>query len=142
MKAGIGMVQRANGYGLADPVSPGSSTKGNAYVRDRDNFKVGGHLIGDWIGRLRTRRVDSLAPGQSGDVRHNGVIVDACRDLAGAVHGVSLTCTHLGCSVRWDAAETTWDCPCRGSRVSHDGTVLQGPAVRDLRSFDVTVGVR
>jgi len=44
-----------------------------------------------------------------------------------------LTCTHLGCTVRWNEAETTWDCPCHGSRFGHDGTVLQGPAVHDLR---------
>ena len=44
--------------------------------------------------------------------------------------------------MRWNAAEATWDCPCHGSRFSHDGTVLQGPAVRDLRQFDVTVEVR
>jgi glycine/D-amino acid oxidase-like deaminating enzyme/nitrite reductase/ring-hydroxylating ferredoxin subunit len=108
----------------------------------RDNLKVGGHLIGDWLGRLRTRRVDSLVPGEGGVVRHNGKIIGAYRDQAGAVHGVSLTCTHLGCTVRWNAAETTWDCPCHGSRFGHDGTVLQGPAVRDLRRFDVTVEVR
>ena len=89
-----------------------------------------------------TRRVDSLVPGEGGVVRHNGKIIGAYRDQAGAVHGVSLTCTHLGCTVRWNAAETTWDCPCHGSRFSHDGTVLQGPAVRDLRRFDVTVEVR
>ena len=72
-------------------------------------------------------------------MRHNGKIIGAYRDQAGAVHGVSLTCTHLGCTVRWNAAETTWDCPCHGSRFGHDGTVLQGPAVRDLRRFDVSV---
>ena len=96
----------------------------------RDNFKVGGHLIGDWLGRLWTRRIDSLVPGEGGVVRHNGKIIGAYRDEAGAVHGVSLTCTHLRCTVRWNAAETSWDCPCHGSRFSHDGTVLQGPAVR------------
>ncbi|HET9547052.1 MAG TPA: FAD-dependent oxidoreductase [Desertimonas sp.] len=104
----------------------------------RDNLKVGGHLIGDWLGRLRTQRVDSLTPGQGGIVRHNGTIIGAYRDEAGAVHGVSLTCTHLGCTVRWNVAETTWDCPCHGSRFDRDGTVLQGPAVRDLRRFDVS----
>jgi glycine/D-amino acid oxidase-like deaminating enzyme/nitrite reductase/ring-hydroxylating ferredoxin subunit len=105
----------------------------------RDNAKVGGHLIGDWLGRLRNRRVDELSPGEGGVVRHKGRIIGAFRDHSDVVHGVSLTCTHLGCTVRWNAAETTWDCPCHGSRFGHDGTVLQGPAVRDLRRFDVTV---
>jgi Rieske Fe-S protein len=104
-----------------------------------DNVKVGGYFIGDWLGRLRTQRVHSLAPGEGGVVRHNGMIPGTYRDRAGAVHAVSITCTHLGCTVRWFAAETTWDCPCHGSRFDHDGTVLQGPAVRDLRRFNITV---
>jgi Rieske Fe-S protein len=106
----------------------------------RDNFKVGGHLIGDWLGRLRTQRVDSFAPGQSGVVRHHGKIINTYRDEADAVHGVSLMCTHLGRAVRRNAAETSWKCSCHGFRFDHVGTVLlERPAVRGLRRFDVTV---
>jgi Rieske Fe-S protein len=104
----------------------------------RDNVKVGGYFIGDWLGRLRTQRVDSLVPGEGGIVRHNGMIVGASRDEAGAVHGVSLTCTYLGCTVRWNAAETNLGLPVSRLPLDHDGTV-QGPAVRGLRRFNVTV---
>jgi glycine/D-amino acid oxidase-like deaminating enzyme/nitrite reductase/ring-hydroxylating ferredoxin subunit len=124
---------------LFDPGRVGGHRAVARFVRD--NLKVGGHLVGDWLGRARTRRVDSLAPGEGGVVRHDGRVIGAYRDGAGAVHGVSLSCTHLGCTVRWNAAETTWDCPCHGSRFGHDGTVLQGPAVQDLRRFDVTADV-
>ena len=37
-------------------------------------------------------------------------------------------CPHMGCALRWNAAEHTWDCPCHGSRLSPDGHVLDGPA--------------
>lgn len=40
------------------------------------------------------------------------------------------------------AAEQTWDCPCHGSRFSPDGTVVNGPAVNDLRRIPVTTPVR
>ncbi|QGG94248.1 FAD-dependent oxidoreductase [Actinomarinicola tropica] len=43
------------------------------------------------------------------------------------------TCTHLGCALRWNGAEGSWDCPCHGSRFAADGQVLDGPAVRALR---------
>ena len=42
------------------------------------------------------------------------------------------TCTHLGCALRWNAAEASWDCSCHGSRFDESGEVLEGPAVRPL----------
>jgi glycine/D-amino acid oxidase-like deaminating enzyme/nitrite reductase/ring-hydroxylating ferredoxin subunit len=52
----------------------------------------------------------------------------------GTTHAVSATCTHLGCTVRWNRLDASWDCPCHGSRFAADGTVLDGPADRPLRS--------
>lgn len=37
-------------------------------------------------------------------------------------------CPHLGCALKWNAAEHSWDCPCHGSRFGSDGTLLDGPA--------------
>lgn len=33
-------------------------------------------------------------------------------------------CPHLGCALKWNAAERTWDCPCHGSRFEKDGTLI------------------
>ncbi|MGQ0574836.1 MAG: FAD-dependent oxidoreductase [Pseudonocardia sp.] len=54
------------------------------------------------------------------------------RDPGGALHAVLMRCTHLGCLVRFNAAETSWDCPCHGSRFDVTGAVLEGPAARPL----------
>ena len=54
------------------------------------------------------------------------------RDDDGQVHAVSLRCTHMGCLLRFNSAELSWDCPCHGSRFDVDGAVLEGPAVHDL----------
>ncbi len=42
-------------------------------------------------------------------------------------------CPHLGCALKWNKAEHSWDCPCHGSRFSHDGKVLDNPANGDLK---------
>ncbi len=37
-------------------------------------------------------------------------------------------CSHMGCALKWNPAEHSWDCPCHGSRFTADGSVLDGPA--------------
>lgn len=37
-------------------------------------------------------------------------------------------CPHLGCALKWNADEHSWDCPCHGSRFAEDGTLLDNPA--------------
>lgn len=38
-------------------------------------------------------------------------------------------CPHLGCALKWNRAENSWDCPCHGSRFSVNGEVLDNPAI-------------
>lgn len=105
----------------------------------KDNLKVGAHLVGDRIARLRAGSVEHLAPGEGGMARVDGKAVGAYRAPDGTVHAVSITCTHMGCTLKWNSAETSWDCPCHGSRFDCDGAVLDGPAVRPLSQVEVEI---
>lgn len=42
-------------------------------------------------------------------------------------------CPHLGCALKWNPAEHSWDCACHGSRFSESGEVLDNPANGDLK---------
>jgi len=42
-------------------------------------------------------------------------------------------CPHLGCALRYNKQEHSWDCPCHGSRFAPEGKVLDAPAVSNLR---------
>lgn len=41
-------------------------------------------------------------------------------------------CPHLGCALKWNPAEHSWDCACHGSRFDESGKVLDNPANGDL----------
>lgn len=43
-------------------------------------------------------------------------------------------CPHLGCALKWNPLERTWDCPCHGSRFAADGNLLDNPATGNLKN--------
>lgn len=97
-----------------------------------ENVRAGMRFALDRVIDRGQRPIEELTRGEGAVVSAAGHKVAAFRDEGGALHAVSTRCTHLGCQVRWNAAERTWDCPCHGSRFSLDGLVLSGPAVRPL----------
>lgn len=42
-------------------------------------------------------------------------------------------CPHLGCALKWNPQEHSWDCPCHGSRFTEDGKLIDNPATGDLK---------
>jgi glycine/D-amino acid oxidase-like deaminating enzyme/nitrite reductase/ring-hydroxylating ferredoxin subunit len=98
----------------------------------QENLVVARHFVVDRVHRARPAELDELAPGEGRLVSRRGRRTAVYRDESGFVHTLSPVCTHLGCHVAWNRAERTWDCPCHGSRFSGEGSVIQGPAVRDL----------
>ncbi len=73
-------------------------------------------------------RADQIRPGCAGIISHNGGRAGAYRDEDGKIHLVSVKCPHLGCSLEWNRASKTWDCPCHGSRFSPDGKCISEPS--------------
>lgn len=47
----------------------------------------------------------------------------------------SKRCPHLGCALKWNNVEHTWDCPCHGSRFTEEGKLIDNPATGDM-DFD------
>jgi glycine/D-amino acid oxidase-like deaminating enzyme/nitrite reductase/ring-hydroxylating ferredoxin subunit len=79
----------------------------------------------------------AIAPGQGALVRSGAKLIAAYRDPNGVLHARSAVCTHVGCIVHWNSTESSWDCPCHGSRFSVDGEVISGPARRPLAAASI-----
>jgi Rieske Fe-S protein len=135
MAAAILSEQLAGGPGT-DAFSPHRVSPRGLPQLARINTKVGVDLVGDRLAPGQISSAAELAPGTAGVVRSGTERTGVYRDRDGALHAVSMRCTHLGCLVRFNAAETSWDCPCHGSRFDVDGAVLEGPAVHPLPRRD------
>ncbi len=84
------------------------------------------------IAKTVDRTVDDLAPGHGGVIDLEGEKLAVYKDDEGYLVALSPRCTHMGCTVDWNDADRTWDCPCHGSRYAVDGEVIQGPAAKSL----------
>jgi glycine/D-amino acid oxidase-like deaminating enzyme/nitrite reductase/ring-hydroxylating ferredoxin subunit len=102
------------------------------------NVKAGADLVVDRITPAEVASPDEVPAGEARMVRDGLGKLGAFREADGTLHVVSLRCTHLGCLLRFNGAERSWDCPCHGSRFDVDGSVLEGPAVRPLPRRQLT----
>lgn len=71
----------------------------------------------------------SVSPSRS--VLHPQLLFNAVESTLGLLRPTAPRCPHMGCALRWNGEEGTWDCPCHGSRFDRHGTVLDGPANGD-----------
>jgi glycine/D-amino acid oxidase-like deaminating enzyme/nitrite reductase/ring-hydroxylating ferredoxin subunit len=100
------------------------------YLEENIDFPM--HLFSDRLQPPDAKTPGEIRPGEGKTIRLRGERLAVYRDPQGSLHAVSSVCTHLGCLVKFNNAEKTWDCPCHGSRFGVDGAVLDGPATRPL----------
>ncbi len=101
------------------------------YLRENKDYPY--YMIKDRIARPEADSVGKLKRGAGMIIGSRGKKIAAFRDRNGKLHKLSPVCPHLGCHVRWNPAESTWDCPCHGSHFKPNGEVIAGPAEVALR---------
>ena len=111
---------------------PSRKTLGAVKEFARENLNVAAQYA-DLVTPGEVDDVSRIKPGDGAIVRRGLSKIAVYRDDQGVVHERSAICTHLGCVVRWNSAERTWDCPCHGSRFQTDGHAVNGPASTPLR---------
>ena len=61
------------------------------------------------------------------------LILNGCEAVKNLLTPTAKRCPHMGCALKWNVSEQTWDCPCHGSRFDEEGKVLDNPANGDLK---------
>ena len=59
--------------------------------------------------------------------------VNAFESVVGLLTPTAPRCPHLGCALKYNSAEHTWDCPCHGSRFTENGELIDNPATDDKK---------
>lgn len=116
----------------ATRITPIASAK--RYIQENAAFPW--HFFGDRLSSEATQ-IELLPRGQGKLFMARTLRkVAVYRDMDGELHALSPVCPHMGCIVDYNQAESSWDCPCHGSRFDVHGRVLNGPATQGLERVD------
>ena len=129
---------------LSDLLVKGSSEFSSLFSPDRikpvagfanfmkENLDVVKEFIEKRFSSEKLNELSGLAPGEGRVVKFEGKSLAIYKDEDGGIHALNPTCTHAKCTVGWNTAEKSWDCPCHGARYDINGQVLTGPARKPL----------
>ncbi|HEX6168732.1 MAG TPA: Rieske 2Fe-2S domain-containing protein, partial [Chitinophagaceae bacterium] len=101
------------------------------------NADVVKQFASKWFSHDELHELGELAGGEGRIVNYKDEKIAIYKDESGGIHAILPICTHVGCEVKWNNAELSWDCPCHGARYSYDGRVLNGPATKNLAKVNV-----
>ncbi len=91
---------------------------------------VAGILISQMIDEGKGRHEALFSPSRS--MLHPQLFVNMGNAVAGLV-SFGKRCPHMGCALKWNKQERTWDCPCHGSRFDRKGNLIHNPAKKGIR---------
>lgn len=72
---------------------------------------------------------DVFSPSRS--ILRPQLAVNALESALGLLTPTAPRCPHLGCALKYNRAEHSWDCPCHGSRFTENGELIDNPATDD-----------
>jgi glycine/D-amino acid oxidase-like deaminating enzyme/nitrite reductase/ring-hydroxylating ferredoxin subunit len=103
----------------------------------QENVQFPWHFFGDRLSTEATE-IDSLLPGTGKLFMSRGMRkIAVYRDVQGVLHALSPVCPHMGCIIEFNGLESSWDCPCHGSRFDVEGRLLNGPATAGLERLEL-----
>ena len=95
------------------------------------NSMVAADLLCDLVQYKSSPYAEVFSPSRS--LLRPQLAVNAFESILGLITPTAPRCPHLGCALKYNRAEHSWDCPCHGSRFTEDGELIDNPATDDKR---------
>lgn len=88
-------------------------------------------ILSDIVMGRRNEYADIFSPSRS--IIKPQLFINSGKAVKNLFTLTTKRCPHMGCALKWNSAEHSWDCACHGSRFSDKGKVLDNPANGDLK---------
>ena len=92
---------------------------------------VSAMLLSDMVLNKKNEYADVFSPSRR--ILRSQLAVNADEAVMNLVTPTIPRCPHMGCALKYNKAEHSWDCPCHGSRFAADGKLLDNPATDDKK---------
>lgn len=92
---------------------------------------VSAMILSDMITGKRNEFAELYSPSRS--ILHPQLFVNGLESTVNLLTPTTKRCPHLGCALKYNKAEHSWDCPCHGSRFDEKGMLLNNPANGNLK---------
>ncbi|MDD6188825.1 MAG: FAD-dependent oxidoreductase [Clostridiales bacterium] len=92
---------------------------------------VAAMLLSDRVQGLPSPYASVFSPQRS--MLRPQLAINAGESLLGLFTPTAPRCPHMGCALKYNPIEHSWDCPCHGSRFTRDGQLIDNPATDDKR---------
>lgn len=91
---------------------------------------VSAMLLKDMICERKNEFADLYSPSRT--LLHPQLAVNFFESAKNLLTPTAPRCPHLGCALKYNKAEHSWDCPCHGSRFEENGNLIDNPATDDI----------
>jgi len=95
------------------------------------NAMVSANILCDRIQGKDHPSAEVFSPSRT--VLRPQLALNALHSAVGLLTPTVPRCPHLGCALKYNRAEHTWDCPCHGSRFTESGELIDNPATDDKK---------
>ena len=92
---------------------------------------VAATLLADLITDKENHYSEVFSPSRN--IFTPSLLVNGFEAVSGMIMPTTRRCPHLGCGLKWNKQERSFDCPCHGSRFSEEGKLIDNPATGDLK---------